>query len=105
MKYVVAVDGFRPPGPPDSVVRTSVHCGACRAPIGAGEVYAQVADGALVRCLDCAMVITVSAWEAQGWCPWPLRLDVDAPVVTDAVDFAGRLRAASQRSMRPSHAA
>jgi hypothetical protein len=103
VRWVIAVGGFGPrrrtPGS-DDVVRTSVKCGSCQTPIGIGEVYALVTAARLKRCADCAMAMLHAAWDARGWCPWPLRLDVDATTRTDAVDvdFQERLRAAFERS-------
>jgi hypothetical protein len=101
MRFVIAVGGFVPrrrqPGA-DDVARTSLRCGACRAPIGEGEVYALVTDAELRRCLDCATAMTEATWDARGWCPWPFQVAADAARATDGVDFAGRLRAALERS-------
>jgi hypothetical protein len=107
MTWVVAVRGFRSRRRREesAVVRTSVHCGSCGAPIGVGEVYALVADAALTRCEDCAVAITRAAWDAQGWCPWPPRIDADETVTDDSIDFGERLRAAIERGRSSTRAA
>jgi hypothetical protein len=108
--FVIAVGCIRPrrrrPGV-DDVMRTAVHCGSCRAPIGEGEIYALVTEAHLRRCMDCAVAITQAGWEAQGWCPWPAPLPtLGAEATVDvAVDFAARLRAALARSTAAAHRA
>ena len=110
MTFLIAVGGIRPrhrhPGA-DDVVRTSVRCGFCLAPIGEGEVYALVTDVKLTRCVDCALAVLLSAWTAQ-WdahasCPWPMPAmpapDFAAGATSDVrLDFYARLRAACERA-------
>lgn len=101
MTFLVAVGGAVSPRRPGAVVRTSICCGSCGAPIGAGEVYALVTDAGLKRCGDCAVAMTYADWDARGVCPWPLRMAVDDPVAPDTVNFEALLRAAVERGRAP----
>jgi hypothetical protein len=63
-----------------------LHCGRCRAPIGAGEPYALVSVAALKRCLACMSAVFGVAPPAAIWAAAPPTDDDLPPPITEALE-------------------